>query len=280
MIVREVYAYLNAELDSVPRVEQIVVNTGFTGVLLDNGEAGIAMNIRSGIRPAGVELEFLKGEIGRSALTLAEQAWSDHLLLASAGVAALSALSQPFLNQVFLDQHRLVASSESFSDVLASDVVPGTRVGMVGFGGAVRGVARKAAEVIVTELDPDLFQSYLLGREGMVEGPTGVRLVDVEEGRELLRTVDTLLVTGCALVSQSLDELLETSNAPRIIVYGPTASVLPLPLFRRSQVFKVTTIHITDGAGMINLLASGGGAVERFFPEFSQNLTITRAVGD
>jgi hypothetical protein len=48
MILQEVHDVLDAGLQSVPEVKEIVIGSGFTGVLLSNGDAGISMNIRRG----------------------------------------------------------------------------------------------------------------------------------------------------------------------------------------------------------------------------------------
>lgn len=279
MIVQEMIDFFQARADASAQISEIVVNGGFTGVLLDNGQAGVAMNIRSGTRPSQEDLDFLQGMIGRRALDLAAQALASRRLVASAGVAALSALSQPYLDPAHLERHNLRVDRADFGRVLSHGIPLGSRVGIVGFGGAVWRVARLAREVVVTELEPWLFRSRVISQHGLVEGPTRVRLLPAAKGQKALASCDTVLITGCALVSQTLDELLAACRNSRIILYGPSASLLPLPLFRRPQVAAITTIRILDGPGMMDILANAGPAVERLFAEVSEDLYIERANG-
>jgi hypothetical protein len=95
MILQEVHQFLNAALRSVPEVTEIVIGSGFTGVLLSNGDAGISMNIR---RVSAFwnndNKDFLKRQIGRKALTVVnEMAVFMDTVLTSIRVALLNALS-------------------------------------------------------------------------------------------------------------------------------------------------------------------------------------------
>lgn len=63
----------------------------------------------------------------------------------------------------------------------------------------------------------------------------------------MLATLGTVMITGYALVSRTPDDLLTACRNSWVIVYGSSASLLPLPLFQRPQVTAVTTIRVTDG---------------------------------
>ncbi|MCR4419758.1 MAG: DUF364 domain-containing protein [Clostridia bacterium] len=273
---QELIDFFAARPEAATRVSQIVVNTGFTGVLLENGQAGMAMNIRSAGRPAQADLDFLQEVIGRPALDLASRSLGYGRLALSAGVAALSALSQPYLDQSFLGPHNLKVDRVDTGRFPDHGITPGSRVGMVGFGGGAWRMAGLAGQLVVTELEPELFRSRIISREGVVEGPTRFRLAPAAESPYLLAGCDTVLITGCALVSRTIDELLATCRNSRVVIYGPSASLLPLPFFRHPQVAAITTIRVLDGTKLMNLLANAGPGVERLLAEASESLYIRR----
>jgi hypothetical protein len=48
MILDRVCGFLNREVRENPEIREIVINPNFTGVLLENNDMGMAMNIRKG----------------------------------------------------------------------------------------------------------------------------------------------------------------------------------------------------------------------------------------
>ncbi|MBC7343630.1 MAG: hypothetical protein H5U02_14485 [Clostridia bacterium] len=287
---KAIYSFLASRLTqgqaraNHPRIETIAVNGGFTGVLIDNQDAGLAMNIRAGNSLNASDVELLRGLIGVPALEVGRLAFEtpggpQGFLLTSLGIAALSALSQPFLREPgCLTDYGIGWRPSGFQEVVDRDVSPCSVVTMVGFGGAVRQVAQKAKAVYVPELAPDLFRSLIVNRNGARQGPCRVHLLPAQEVGEALSGADLVLITACTLVSQTLDQILDlcASRAKPAIIYGPTASLVPHPFFLHPQVTKVTTLRVTNGVGLMEILAEGGVGQERFFGEVSENLTFYR----
>ncbi|MCR4419757.1 MAG: DUF364 domain-containing protein [Clostridia bacterium] len=277
MIAQELISFFQSRPEAEARVSEIVVSGGFTGVLLDNGRAGLAQNLLRGTTPSGEDLDFLWRMVGRPALDLASQSLAHGRLLVSAGVAALSALSQSYLEPDYLQANELRVERADFRRVLDHDLSAGARIGMVGFGGAVWQVARVAGQLVVTEAEPRFFRTHVVSQQGISEGPTGFRLVPTSRAQALLASCETVLISGCALAGQALDELLSACRNSRVIVYGPGTSLLPLPLFQYPQVAAVVTIRIVDGPGLINLLANMGPGTEPLLGEVGEALYVERA---
>ena len=127
MILDEVYDFFRTLPDARLSVEEIVVNAGFTGVLLEDGRAGVAMNIRSANTVTEAGLESLRRRVGHNAMELAGEVFGSDRLACSAGVASLSALSQPYLNEAFLASHGLTVKAAGFARILAEDIPPESR---------------------------------------------------------------------------------------------------------------------------------------------------------
>ncbi|MCL6479159.1 MAG: hypothetical protein K6T65_12225 [Peptococcaceae bacterium] len=227
--------------------------------------------------------EYMAGLVGRrgleAALELSEMIPAEALdgksalVLRSVLVALLNALSQPFMDEKHLRSagYDVEAGGRRNPDqfVNAKDTVT-----MVGFGGQVPGIALKARKTYVTELEPGLFKSVVITSGGITAGPSNVQIVPARDAGPCFRESDTVFVTGCALVTDTLEEILAQCRGKRVIVYGSTACFFPEPLFKRG-VSILTTRRITSPGLMFDLLANSAGAVERFFPAASQEILIS-----
>ena len=283
MILGEVREYLDVNLKCRPKLEKIILNSGFTGVLLDDGAMGLAMNIRSGGALKDPALErFLTATPGRDALEVAfdleersanpQKGDKSALLLRSILVSLLNALSSPLMNEEYLGALGYTLTTDN--DKHASQQVrEGETVTIVGYGGMVRNVAKIAGKTYVTELEPELFKSTVISKEGVDFGPHCAQVVSASIAGQCFRDSDTVFVTGCTLVSDTMEEILEQCRGRRIIVYGYTAGLFPEPLFRRG-VNIISTGKVTDSRLMVDLLTNCAGAVEKFFPQASENLQI------
>ncbi|MBW2605247.1 MAG: hypothetical protein JRE28_13190 [Deltaproteobacteria bacterium] len=276
MILNEITAYLNRHLTDRPGIEQMVINPCFSGVLLENGDMGISMNVRKGTGYSDAALnEQLKTFIGKDGMTVAaELEVEDDPVAGSVKLALINALSQPFMTQDYLCKmgyHAEFGGTGYPDHYIANDKT----VAIVGYGGNVRGVSKKAAKVFVTELEPDMFRSIVISATGFQRGPICADLVHALEAAPVFRKADTILLTGCTLVTGTMEEVLEQGKEKNIIVYGCSACFYPAPLFQRG-VNVISTRKITDSQTMVELLANCAGMVERFFPLASEELVITR----
>ena len=286
MILHEVMDHLQNNLTDRPKLEKIVINPAFSGMMLDNGAMGIAMNIRSG----GQFDDRLVGNIladkpGKAGLDVALELEAkiarlpaesnSTLVLRSLLVALLNALSRPFLNSAYLNRlgYEMTVGAEKHA---SQQVIAGETVAIVGFGGMVRNVAQIAGTTYVTELEPDLFKSTIFSDQGVTYGPQCAQVVAADKASSCFQAADTVFITGCTLVSNTMEEVLAQCQGRRVIVYGHTAGLYPEPLFRRG-VSIISTGRVVDAPLMVDLLTNCAGAVERFFPKATEDVQIWKS---
>lgn len=284
MILQEVITALAKESRAgAAGVQKMVINPGFTGVRLENSNMGLAMNVRSGTDFSPDIHDFLHEQIGKNALEVAgvlqekvrvEAGGKSRSLLLSLLVALLNAVSQPLMREEYLRSagYEVEVGSEKYPDHL---IKAGETVTVVGFGGMVRKIAQTAGKTFVTELEPDLFKSTLISEEGTSYGPFCAQIVPAGSADACFREADTVFITGCTLVTNTMEEILVKSRGRRIIVYGSTAGFFPEPLFVRG-VDVLSTRRVTDPDLMFDLLLNCGGAVERFFPLASEDMVVMK----
>ncbi len=285
MILHEVMDHLQKNLTDRPKLEKIVINPGFSGMMLDNGAMGIAMNIRSGgqfdNRVVGNILVDKPGRPGLDvALELEEKIARmsaespSTLVLRSLLVALLNALSRPFLNSEYLNGlgYEMSVGADKHA---SQQVIAGETVTIVGFGGMVRNVAKIAGTTYVTELEPELFKSTIFSAQEVAYGPQCAQVVAVENASSCFQASDTVFITGCTLVSNTMEEILAQCQGRRVIVYGHTAGLYPEPLFQRG-VSIISAGRVVDAPLMVDLLTNCAGAVERFFPQATEDVQIWR----
>ena len=85
----------------------------------------------------------------------------------------------------------------------------------------------------------------------------------VVNGAALERS-DAAILTGTAIVNQSIDSILRhLNNKKRAAIIGPTASMIPNAFFRRG-VSIMAGVRITDPERMATVLKQGGSAFHLF----------------
>ncbi len=281
----ELLDYLVKFTDNSTRVEEIIINPGFTGVLLENDAMGLAMNVRSSGSTDRKINTFLQEMIDMQALNAAskildcldrfDSSTGKSRLLHSVLVALFNAQSKPYLNRESLSHMgcRAEVDTAQASAEPAEEQGPAEIVAFVGFGGMVRGISLKARKTYVSELNPELFSATRINSRGIGRGPDRFTLVNADQAKDCFKEAGTVFVTGCALVTDTMDEILAQCRGKNIIVYGATASFLPQPLLNRG-VKLIRATDIRDASLMVDLLVNCAGTVERFFSQACKNLVI------
>ncbi len=97
--------------------------------------------------------------------------------------------------------------------------------------------------------------------------------VPAESSREAIDRAEVLIITGTALVNHTLDRILEgTRPGIEITVVGPTASMLPDPLFERG-VKLVGGVRVKRPDELLSVLAAGGSGYH-FFDHLAERIVI------
>jgi len=162
MILDQACLFLSRELHEISEIREIVVNPNFTGVLLENDDMGMAMNIRKG--PGNdsetpiTAIEVLIGLDGLSGLERLAKA-ADPLML-SIKVALINALSKPFMTKDYLEArgYRTAQGRDNYS---IKEMVKDQTVVIVGFGGNVTKIASRGEKVFVYGVTAGFFPEPL-----------------------------------------------------------------------------------------------------------------------
>ena len=85
-----------------------------------------------------------------------------------------------------------------------------------------------------------------------------------EKSEEIVRKADVLVITGVSLLNNTLESILSLARADaEIAVLGPTASMLPEPMFLR-KVRVVGGVWVKRPDELLNVLAAGGSGYHLF----------------
>ena len=129
-----------------------------------------------------------------------------------------------------------------------------TSVAVVGaFAPVLRTLKRRGGTWWVIEQDP----RTLKGEEVQHYTPA-------KESDEIIQRADVLIITGVTLVNHTLDAILSLARpGAEIVLMGPTAGLLPDPLFERG-VRLVGGVWVRKSDRLLDVLAAGGSGYHFF----------------
>ena len=228
------------------RVEEAVVGVVFSAIKLSDGRGGMAGTPRLDARqpPPEPGRPPPGALVGSRVLSLLEP-WPEDPYRRALAVAALSALSAPFLDE---RRYRVVYDRDALELV---DVKPGMTVTIVG---AFHSYIDRLKAV------PGLRLHVLELREAALRESDLPFYVPAERAQEVVPRSDALLITGLSLANGTLEGLLSLSRSEAsVAVVGPSGSILPEALFRRN-VRLVGGCVLTDCDAALKLLSQGASA--------------------
>jgi uncharacterized protein (DUF4213/DUF364 family) len=230
----------------------LVVKPGWNVVLGTEGQHGAAMSF-GGWEGSTLDTEKVRTWVGMPLFDVARLAlrcasWHER----SVGVAALSALSQPFLTPNALDARGISVAGGDFLHHLKQEDC----VALVGFGGWVSRLRGRCREVHVTDLRPRREFQAMVVADAITYSPDWVHVHGPEDNAEVLRRADAVAITGSALVNGTMVDLLEYSRRARLVcLYGASAAFIPDVLFERGvdlvQAHRVSDPNAFED-GMLN----------------------------
>jgi uncharacterized protein len=252
-ILKETLARLHdlyAKSDMKPGILlKAAVKQGWNVVIGSDGQCGMAMNFTGWADAFGepqLDLAALQASIGKSLLDVASvrldsNSWQER----SIAVAAMSALSQPFLTPISIRERGFEISPENTD--FASCLQPDDIAAIVGYGGAVQRSLGKCKELHVLDMRPkDFFLGTLITERGIEFTPSEVTVHPAQDNKDVLGRATIVTITGSALVNGTFEELLQyAKNARLISVYGASAGFIPDVLFERG-VHMVLSSRISD----------------------------------
>jgi len=247
---------------SIPRIENIksssvLIGLGYTAVKLETGHVGVCHTFFEESRDCCQVVGRAGTLAGSPAKRLAELAKSWDASEAVVGIAAINALSQVVLERG-LEGYSLREDANFIDHVKVGedDVVV-----MVGyFHPFLRVLRDRAKKLFILERNPSFF-----GEEDVLPD------VACEEN---VPKADVVIMTGGVLVNGAVDRLLELSrNAREVGLVGPTASMIPDPLFKHG-VTVMGGIKVSNPERLLQVIAEGGGVPQ--FKEACKQVLITK----
>ncbi len=247
---------LKKELDDVSgvKVEDVRVGIVYTGVLISTGHGGLAYTPIH--EYSGCPSLSIAGEIsGSPASEVMMMTLSRNLIEASIGIATINALSQLAFE---IHPERFIFSNVDVLDLIRR----GDKVSMIGyFGPLIPSILKKAGEVYV-------FEKRRVG-------DNRVRFVSPSEMPRITGSSDVILISGSTLVNKTINEILRFSEGAReIVLLGPTASVIPHPLFERG-VTAVMGVRIKDPRAMLKVISEAGGT-QQILPKCAEKISFLK----
>jgi uncharacterized protein (DUF4213/DUF364 family) len=238
---KELLDYLKKELGnfvSKVKVENVRIGLAYTAVVLSTRHAGVAYTPTTGLPECPVLVDA--GKIsGKSALNVMNKVELSNLVETAVGVATINALSQAAFE----------AKPEKyvFSDIDVLDLIqPKDKVVMVGyFGPLIHKILRKTRDL------------YVLEKRKIKD--KRVHLIFQHDASTVLPSSDILLISGSTLVNKTINQILKLrGNSREVVLLGPTASMVPQPLFKKG-VTAVMGVKITDAEKMLRVVSESGG---------------------
>lgn len=237
--------FLKEHYREIP-VKEVRIGLGYTGVLLEDGNAGVAYTFK-GKLPDGCSI--FTGErplAGKPSHKLLDYIGSPVTVESAVGIATANAL---------VNRERGIGSEGDVLDILK--IKENDRVGMVGFFGPLVPLLKKMVRKLL------IFEQTTSRAEG---------LFPAEKAAEVLPTCDVALITSTSLINGTLESLLEASRMCREIVLLGASTLLLSEIFKPLGITLLSGVIVTDPPGILQIISEGGGM--RFFKGHIQKINV------
>jgi len=227
-------------------IQEVRIGLSYTGVLLDDGIAGVAYTFKDNIPPGCSIFGGTRPLAGSPVHQIVRHIGSPVWVESSVGIATANALTNRW------------KSTQEKGDVLdILDFRKEDRVGMVGFFGPLVAPIRKAVQKLI------IFERTSRPAQGFL--PTDKALQE-------LPNCDVALITSTSLINGTMDSLIEASQKCReIVLLGASTLLLP-EIFKPLGVTMLSGVIITDPQSIFQIISEGGGM--RFFKHHIQKVNM------
>ncbi|SPD74130.1 conserved hypothetical protein [uncultured Desulfobacterium sp.] len=241
---------LGDEFESIT-VERLVMGIFFTGVKLSNQAAGICFTPIKHIPeavccPSSAGRAISPAKInGMKAMNLLANLSSGEPLKTATAIATLNALSATCFKKGLVSDCRLIINTDAKDAV---DLSANRSVALVGALVPFLKVLKKRGGIWwVIEEDQRTLRSDEMAH-----------FVPFEISGEIISKADVLVITGATIVNHTLETILDLAKPDaEVVVVGPTASMLPEPMFERG-VSVVGGVLVKEPDKLLDILAAGG----------------------
>ncbi len=235
-------------------IEKVVIGVLYTGIELEDGTTGVSFTLMNRSTDHEICNRLLqKGFLSEKTLfELIGYCTSSHAILRTIGVAALNTYCQDHMD--FSN-----ASCQNIIEILKP--APDMMVGMVG---NIHPISRYLAKKDISMRILDKFMP-----------PTNIDSITQVKEVSDLEVVDTILVSGSALIFENFDEIIHLipQISGRKILLGPSAQILPKLAFDLGF-SAVGSSRITNSNLTMRIIQEGGGY--KFFKTFTEQYVFLR----
>ena len=232
-------------------IERATIGLFFTGVKLSNGAGGVCFTPIKEIPeavccPSSAGRIFDPGKIPGMKVESALLALSSREPMKMAvAIATLNALSSTCWSQGGTEKYNLKMNMDALEAVRLSDHSAVAVIGAIV--PVLRLLKSRGGTWWIIEQDPKTLRQDELHH-----------YVPEERSEGILGKADVLIITGVTLVNHTLEKILECARpGAEIAVMGPTASMLPEPMFERG-VRVMGGVWVKNPDELLDVLASGG----------------------
>jgi uncharacterized protein (DUF4213/DUF364 family) len=258
---------LAGDLDRIC-VERAAVGLFFTGVKLNTGAAGACATPLRSIPDAvccpssAMAMPFPGKLRGRPARQLLKETAATSGIRRAIGVATMNALADMCWTRRAQQDVELAVGVDAYD---AAGIQPGEHVVVVGaFVPFLKSLKRARQRFTVLEIDPATLKPDELPH-----------FRPADQAGEVLPAADVVLITGTTLVNDTLEHLLALCRpAARVVMVGPTVSLLPDAFLRRG-VDVLGGIRVTAPDVFLDVLAEGGSG-HHFFGRSAEKVVLQR----
>lgn len=238
-------------------VERVVVGIFFTGVKLSTGNGGLCFTPVKEI-PEAVCCPSSAGRIrdprrinGTRAVALLDDLYSREPLRRAMGVAALNALSAAYWERNDPRDYEIRGNTDA-QDLIP--IMPDKKVTVIGaLAPVLQKLKKHGGTWWVVEQDPRTLRKDEMDH-----------FVPAGRADEAIGQADILVITGVTLLNHTLEGILQkAAGGADIYLMGPTAGMLPGPLFARG-VRVIGGIRVKRPDEVLDVLAAGGSGYHIF----------------
>lgn len=241
---------LSDEIDEI-KVERAVIGIFFSGVVLNTGSSGICATPIKEIPeavccPTSAKAMPIAGSLTkRSVIRYLDDVFSPVPMKRALGISVLSALSNYCWEKGLLNDYDRIIDMDAIDSIDIEDYENPVLIGaIVPF---LRLLKLNNKNYSVIELDKRTLKEDELKF-----------YVPPEKTDEVVPKADLIVITATTLINGTLDHILEITNPEaKVIVLGPTASLIPQAFFKRGVDILGGDV-ITDPNKMLDTLAEGG----------------------
>jgi uncharacterized protein (DUF4213/DUF364 family) len=249
-------------------IERLVVGLFFTGVKLSNGAGGVCFTPIKEIphavccpSSAGRAFDPVKTQ-GMKAKDLLKALSSEEPIKKAVAIATLNALSVSCW-ELGITGNYTIEMNKDAQDAIMMPIE--TSVAVVGaFVPILKTLTQRGGKWWVIEQDSKT-----------LKGEEIKHYVPAKESEEIIKRANVLIITGVTLANNTLKSILSLARPEtEIAVIGPTAGLLPEPLFKRG-VSLIGGVWVKKPNELLDVLSAGGSGYH-FFDKLADRIVIKK----